>query len=127
MTTLNASAAAMAGEQGQVVNSVLKHPFLAALGKPQTRKGLSPVYLVVLAMVAVMMLLLPVIYVALIGLVGYGVYLHAVHDAWIMTTVKGRAVALVFLLYLLPIAAGLTLILFMIKPLFAPRRYIFAP
>lgn len=41
----------------------------------------SATYKVALLVVALAMVLLPVIYVALMGLVGYGVYYHAVNDS----------------------------------------------
>ena len=66
--------------------------------------------------VAGTMLLLPAVYVALVGLAAYGVYYHAVYNIWILRSGL-RWFAL--LLYLVPLFAGLILLPFLIKPLFA--------
>ena len=79
---------------------------------------LSPLYRAGLLVVAVAMLLLPLVYVALVLLAGYGVWLHATRNHWIMGT--GSA-AVAVLGYLGPIVAGSLAVLFMVKPLFAPR------
>ncbi|HEY5603113.1 MAG TPA: M48 family metalloprotease [Gammaproteobacteria bacterium] len=66
--------------------------------------------------VGITMLLLPVIYVGLIALLGYGVLSHATSNvSWIQSLgYKFGVVA-----YSTPIIAGVTVILFMVKPLFA--------
>ena len=68
-------------------------------------------------LVAVVMVILPVLYVAIIGLIGWAVYYHAVHDVGIIGMAKGRAAAYTFMAYLAPIVVGVTVILFMLKPL----------
>jgi len=69
--------------------------------------------------VALLMILLPAIYIAGILLVGYGVYYHAVYDAGMLEVeVRGRGYLLVIIAYLAPMACGAILIVFMIKPLF---------
>lgn len=73
-----------------------------------------------LVLVAIAMLILPAIYLSLIGLVGYGIYWHAVNDADILNGRRGASFGSLCL-YLAPILAGAVLILFMIKPFFAPR------
>lgn len=79
----------------------------------------SPLYLTGLALVAFAMVLLPVIYVGLIGLAGYGTYYHATHHTSILYWHGFRfAKALV---YATPIVAGTTLVIFMLKPLFAKQ------
>ncbi len=67
--------------------------------------------------IAATMVLLPAIYVALIGLVGYAVYLHATANLAIIQNVRNIKVALI--LYAGPLAAGAIVIAFMLKPLFA--------
>jgi Zn-dependent protease with chaperone function len=62
------------------------------------------------------MVLLPVIYVAIIVLVAWGVYQHALHPRY---QLGGGTVAL--LGYVTPIIVGGVLVFFMIKPLFARR------
>jgi Zn-dependent protease with chaperone function len=68
-------------------------------------------------LVALVMVLLPVLYVGLICLVGYLLCLYAVNGVGIM---RGGIFAIV--VYLGPLLAGGILILFMIKPIFAPSR-----
>lgn len=70
-------------------------------------------------LVAFVMILLPIIYIGLICLVGFGVYYHAVnHTGMLDSEVRGRGKALVFLAYLAPMVCGAVLVVFMIKPLF---------
>ncbi len=69
--------------------------------------------------VALVMILLPIIYIGLIALAGYGVYYHAVNNTVMLDNeVRGRGKALVFLAYVAPIVCGAVLVVFMIKPLF---------
>jgi len=71
-------------------------------------------------LVSVVMVVLPLIYVGLILLVGYGVYWHAVHHTGIIEAAPaGRAKGFAVMIYLAPMAVGPILLLFMIKPLFA--------
>jgi len=64
----------------------------------------------------VTMVLLPLIYVGLIALVGYGVLSHmASNTTWMQSL--GAKFGLIA--YATPIVAGITIVLFMIKPLFA--------
>jgi Zn-dependent protease with chaperone function len=85
---------------------------------------ISILYRIGLILVAAVMILLPLIYVALIALVGYGVYLHATNDTFLLggsgrrSGGGGRAGLLA---YLGPIVIGGILLVFMIKPLFARR------
>lgn len=82
--------------------------------------GVSPLYLVSLMVVAVVMLLMPVLYLALVALVGWGVYYHAVAHA---PDFGGRRVSIVSLMvYIAPIVAGVVAAAFLLKPLLAPRR-----
>ena len=70
-------------------------------------------------LVAVVMVLLPLLYVALIALACYLIYFHAIHDTALLGMGRGRARGFFVLLYFGPILAGGILVLFMIKPLFA--------
>ena len=83
-------------------------------------KPVSLLYKLGLAAVALMMVLLPIIYVGIIVLVAWGVYEHALHPRY---QLGGGTVAL--LGYLAPIIVGGVLVFFMIKPLFArrPKNY----
>ena len=80
-----------------------------------TRVGLP--YQLGLAVVALAMVLLPLIYAGFIGLVGWAVWWHAVHD---LEIIQGRGGGLFKVIaYLGPIVVGGVMILFMLKPFFA--------
>ncbi len=80
-----------------------------------------------IVLVSFFMVMLPLIYVALIGAVGWLVWYHAINHTGMISAASGvgsgrnagRAVVLAFLAYLAPIIAGAGLVLFMIKPLFS--------
>ncbi len=99
-----------------------------AFGGPIERVRISPLYLLGLFVVAVAMALLPLAYVALIGLAGYGLYYHATENVTIMGGIEdihGRISFLLWLwrplVYTLPLVSGVILVVFMIKPLLARR------
>lgn len=78
-------------------------------------------------LVSFVMILLPVIYIAMIGGVIWGVYYHAVHSLGLFeagnssssTRNRGKGMVLLFLVYLAPLVVGVILIIFMLKPLFS--------
>ncbi|MBC8872379.1 MAG: M48 family metalloprotease [Planctomycetes bacterium] len=70
-------------------------------------------------LVSMVMVLLPLIYIALICLVGYAVYYHLVNHIEMLSAGRGRGKILVFLAYVAPLVIGGIAVLFMIKPLFA--------
>lgn len=76
-------------------------------------------------MVAGAVILLPFLYIALIGLLGWGVYWHATMSGHIATMGQGRARIFTVLMYFAPILAGGIAVIFMFKPLLArrTRRY----
>ena len=74
-------------------------------------------YRVTLALSAFAMVLLPLVYVALIFATAYGVYLWATFGLLVFQDSGGGFMKL--LIYASPLFAGVTLIAFMIKPLFA--------
>ena len=82
----------------------------------------SSAYRLGIALTALFMILLPVIYVSLIGMAIYGVYFHLTHSYVMFEHVRGGRVAIfAFLVYLAPLVVGVIMIFFMIKPLFAGR------
>ncbi|MHC4887710.1 MAG: M48 family metallopeptidase, partial [Planctomycetota bacterium] len=91
---------------------------LRALEVGVDSKPPSLLYRISMMLVAGAMVLLPLIYIALIALVAYGVYYHATEHFEPMFrgsgSKKGR-----LLVYITPIIAGGLAVLFMIKPLFA--------
>jgi Zn-dependent protease with chaperone function len=73
------------------------------------------------------MVILPLIYAGLIGLVGYGMYHHATeHVGWMaggMHLSPRARIAKIFFAYLAPMIVGGVLLVFMVKPIFArPAR-----
>ena len=71
-----------------------------------------------MAVVAFAMVLLPLVYVALMAAAAFAVYFHSVHHLSIFEEGGGFAAILG---YFGPIVIGVILLLFMIKPLFAPK------
>lgn len=72
-------------------------------------------YSIGLFLVAIMMILLPLIYLGIIAASGYGIYYHAVHSGRVFEELSGKAAMLV---YFGPLIIGSIGVLFMIKPLF---------
>ena len=87
------------------------------------RPGTGPFYTIGLLGVALVMALLPLIYLALIAGVVYLTYYHAAHHYSWMTSgmARGRGVVLVLFAYITPIFMGAVLTFFMVKPFFAKR------
>lgn len=77
-------------------------------------------YRLALALSAATMVLLPLVYGALICAAAYGVYLWVIFGTFVFDGGSGGLMRLV--IYFAPIFAGGTLVLFMVKPLFARRR-----
>jgi Zn-dependent protease with chaperone function len=108
----------------------LTERLLAAFDAPVPRIWKSPFYMVGLVLVAVLIVLLPVLYLGLIALTGYGVFYHALNDTEILSLPSGLhgrglagAMMLKMLGYFAPILLGVIVIIFMVKPLFArPAR-----
>ncbi len=78
------------------------------------------VYRLGLAVVALGMVLLPLVYVGLICLVSYAVFVHATQNHAVLGS--SSSVQVGAFLYIGPLLVGIVLVLFMIKPVFAPRR-----
>ncbi|MCA9017255.1 MAG: M48 family metalloprotease, partial [Planctomycetaceae bacterium] len=78
-------------------------------------------------LVSIVMVLLPLIYVGIIGLVVWGVYFHAVNSLGLFEVAssgssgrnRGKGMVLMALVYLAPIVVGAILVIFMLKPLFS--------
>jgi Zn-dependent protease with chaperone function len=78
-------------------------------------------YRIGILLVAAVMILLPLIYMAIIALVAYGVYYHAVNDVSMLSAGRGRGKLMVFVAYIAPMIMGPILVLFMFKPLLSRR------
>ncbi|MBK8978741.1 MAG: M48 family metallopeptidase [Planctomycetes bacterium] len=94
---------------------------LGALDVEIERPRLSLLYRLGILSVAAILWILPLIYIALIALVGYGLYFHATESLAMFESRGGQRVKL--FLYVAPLIAGGLLLIFMIKPLFAPRAH----
>jgi predicted Zn finger-like uncharacterized protein len=88
---------------------------------PRARPRIS--YRVGILLITLTMVILPLTYLAFIGLVGYGVYYHAVNHTWLLEMGHGRSRAFIALAYAAPLIAGPIAVFFMFKPLLAqPSR-----
>jgi Zn-dependent protease with chaperone function len=96
---------------------------VAALRISLPKARTSIVYQLGMIIVALAMIALPVIYLAMITAAGYGVYFWASHFSYLLNSGVGggRVWLLKACLYFTPLFTGVVLVLFMIKPLFAPR------
>jgi Zn-dependent protease with chaperone function len=89
----------------------------AALESKIKRVRPSLLYRIQLLLTALVMAMLPLVYLAMIGAALYGVYYHATVNFTILESrgdVRGRAIA-----YLAPIVAGLAVVAALVKPLLA--------
>lgn len=105
------------------------HPAVEALQGSIPRPGVNLAYRLGLILIAVAMLTLPLIYVGLIVAVAYALYLYVgVGPSWFgLYGGSGGAMMWRVLGFAAPIVAGVILILFMIKPLFAARAAAMEP
>lgn len=87
------------------------------------RTRVSIFYQVGLVLVSLLMVLLPLVYVAMIGAAAWGVYEYATHFLFLVQGMRGGIYFYLFklVLYIAPLFAGGVLVFFMIKPLFARR------
>ena len=91
---------------------------LAALDGEYPRVRHTPAYTLALLVVAGVMVLLPLIYVAIIALVGYGAFWHGVHNqGMLQVNARGKGYLLVLIAYAAPIIISVIVIGFMLKPL----------
>ncbi len=97
--------------------AMIRHAFQEET--PRVRKSFA--YAFAASLVAAFMVLLPIIYLGMIGLLGWGVYWHATTNTQILTYGHGRARLIPIIIYLAPIIAGAITCLFLVKPLFARR------
>jgi hypothetical protein len=82
----------------------------------------SPLYALAMVLITGVMLLLPVAYLAIVGLMGWLVWWHATTNHAVFENARGAGSAKVAaLIYIAPLFAGVIGVLFMFKPLFAPR------
>jgi Zn-dependent protease with chaperone function len=102
---------------------------MTASSPPQTLHFAGPIqrvrigfgYRVGILLAAVVMIALPLLYVGVIVGFGWLIWLHLTHDAGMVKIASGRAGLFLVLLYIAPLIAGMILLAFMVKPLFARR------
>jgi hypothetical protein len=116
-------AAGLIDETAQTRTSMSAPELLALFSGPVPRTHVSFFYQLGLCVVTFTMVLLPIIYLALIGLAAWGVYLWATGATALFSDKAGgaRIMALKGLLYIVPLFAGIVLVFFMVKPIFARR------
>ena len=76
-----------------------------------------------LSLVTLTMLILPIVYIAMVLVVIWGVYVYATHFTFLLSSTRGggRLYLIKLMLYLGPLFVGAVLSFFMVKPLFAKR------
>lgn len=92
---------------------------LAMLVAPPRPYRTTAAYRASLLVVACAMVVLPLAYLGLIAAVGWGMWLHVTTA---LAVNRGGPAKANMIAFVAPLAAGAVAILFMIKPLFAPRR-----
>jgi len=90
--------------------------------------GISPArfsffYQAGLLLVAAVMVVLPLIYLAMVAGAGWAVYYYAIHCEFLVTSMEGgpRLYVLKMIAYFMPMFVGGLMVFFMVKPLFARR------
>lgn len=94
---------------------------LAAFTGTVPRTRVSLFYQAGLVLVTVMMIVLPLVYLAMIAAAGWGVWSYATHCSGLLSLGHGgaRVYLAKLVVYFAPLFAGVVLVFFMIKPLFA--------
>ncbi len=118
------SATAQAASSGSPAKAsaepAVRDRLLAGISGPIKPVRTSLFYRVGMLWASVVMVVLPLIYIGVIALAAWAVYYHLVNHVGMLTVVRGRGALVMFVLYAGPIVAGGIMVLFMIKPLFAP-------
>ena len=112
------------GAVGQRGRQVLAQQIEAAFEQPIPKPRLSEIYQIALLITTLLVVALPLIYIAMIVGVGYGVYQYAIHGMeWVGLSdgASTRAGRMQLFAYIAPLGMGVVLIGFMIKPFLAPR------
>lgn len=108
---------------GPVYGPALRDELLSSFGGPSKAVRLPLMYRLGLTVVALVMVLLPLIYLLMIAAVCFGVYFYFTHVPAPTVIHVPKAAIVVWGLYLSPLFIGPLLVLFMIKPLAArPAR-----
>jgi Zn-dependent protease with chaperone function len=126
-TSMPITAAATTAPPSSRAGTVSLQALVQALGGEYRPIPLPWLYRPAQAVVALVMVLLPLLYLGLIGALIALIVWHARHDLWILNPQElglraGRAWLVAALIYVGPIIGGVIAALFMIKPFFAPRH-----
>jgi len=118
--------ATLSPNAGEVqVGSPSAYPVLDAFEGTIKRPKVSIFYQLGLAIVAVAMILLPLIYLALVAAAGYGVYYYGAHISGPLMSTRmgssGRVFLFKIFLAVAPLIIGVIMVFFLVKPLFAGR------
>jgi Zn-dependent protease with chaperone function len=95
------------------------HPVVTVPSTPIKLHPISPLYRLGLFAVAIGLMLLPVLYFGLVGVIVWTVYLHIQNLDWYMDHLRGLFGATVFIA---PILTGGVLVFFMSRPFFARQE-----
>src|SRR5690606_23542336 len=100
-----------------------RHAVLNSFQGPIIPVESTPMYSLGVFLAACVMLLLVVAYIGIIGLVAYLTYVHAVDNVTLLSDLtkgpRNDGKSLWLIVYALPLVAGIVVVLFLIKPLFA--------
>ena len=105
-------------QSGDAARDEVRQRLLAALAAPLPPVRIGFLYVLGLLFVSVVMILLPLIYLAIVAATCFGLYYHATANVSLFAEVRGRAA---LLMYVTPLVVGGVMVLFMIKPLFVGR------
>ena len=98
----------------------LEAEILAAFSGQVEPVHVSWTYRLAILLLTLVMVLLPLVYLALIVLVVYGMYYHAINDWGILSVPCAVQIyVMLLLIYLAPLVVGAILVFFMFKPLLA--------
>jgi Zn-dependent protease with chaperone function len=124
-TVVSNSTAAELSRSANVTSRPSREMILAQLPQKIQQVRTPVAYLLALAIVAAVMLVLPLVYLGLIAVTAYAVYWHFAYSEWLgilLNMARGKAKFFVVLLYLAPGIVGGILVLFMLKPFFRRNR-----
>ena len=117
---MSASATGNPGETPRSATRERVKQMLASLDTRIKRVPLGIGYRLMLLVVTAVMIVLPLIYLALVGAVGYGLFVFATENTDIFREVDSGHLAV--LLYITPLLGGGIVLLFLIKPLLAKQE-----
>ena len=104
-------------------DGALRQQILGSFEGAITPRPVPAIYRLGLLLVAITMVLLPLVYIGLIGLTCYGLHYHATQNtALFQGSHRSSGMKVALFAYVAPLIAGGILVLFMIKPLFARRQ-----